>query len=148
LGIWFGNFLAKNPLNDLKTKIFEARLSSLHPLLDWVENEAAPYVKKIKGLILACEEAVVNIINHGYRGKGGPIEVSISIGDRDVSISIADKASAFNPLLSSGAVDSSLDLEERKEGGLGIPIMKKYADEILYKREGEYNILTLKKKRY
>lgn len=131
----------------MKTKIFNGTLPFLTSMLSWIEEEIKPHSSEGMGLVLACEEALVNIINHGYGGKGGPIEISIQIDKEAISIRLKDDAPSFNPLLLSSAIDNSLTLEERKEGGLGIPIMRKYADEILYKREGNRNILTLKKKR-
>lgn len=41
--------------------------------------------------------------------------------------------------------DKNQDFMQYKEGGLGLPIIKKFMDEVHYKRENEKNILSLVK---
>lgn len=128
----------------MKHKIFQGTLD-LSSILSWIEEQLSAYSCRDKGLILSSEEALVNIIEHGYRRKPGTIEISVEKEEGCVSIVIKDSAPAFNPLLYKKIPDTSSSLEERKEGGLGIPLMRKYLDEIAYERKQGFNILTLKK---
>ena len=59
-------------------------------------------------------------------------------------IQIMDWGIAFDPL-SLPEPDIEAPIEERKIGGLGIYMMRNIMDEVLYKREGDRNILTLVK---
>ncbi len=115
-------------------------------MLLWIEEQLNAYSCYDKGLVLASEEALVNILEHGYRKKTGTIEISVEKERGSVSIVIKDNAPAFNPLLHEAAADTSSSLEERKEGGLGIPLMRKYLDEIAYERKQGFNILRLGKR--
>ncbi len=106
--------------------------------IDWQDSA----VRKVE---LASEEALVNIIHHGYKEGNGQISVEIISMDERIEISISDWGPPFNPLL---AKQSDLDapLEERKVGGLGILFMRQYMDEVRYRRDADRNILTLIKK--
>jgi anti-sigma regulatory factor (Ser/Thr protein kinase) len=55
-----------------------------------------------------------------------------------------DRGREFNPL-EIGEPDLDIPLEERKLGGLGIHLVKKMVDEAKYRREGDRNILLLRK---
>jgi anti-sigma regulatory factor (Ser/Thr protein kinase) len=99
-------------------------------------------VRKVE---LASEEALVNIIHHGYKEGNGQISVEIVSMDERVEISISDWGPPFNPLLAKQG-DLNAPLEEREEGGLGILFMRQYMDEVRYRRDADRNILTLIKK--
>jgi serine/threonine-protein kinase RsbW len=101
---------------------------------------------EILDIQLAVEEVITNVIVHGYRGRGGEIEITCRIsGDRAV-IRIADTAPPFDPLSLAGP-DISADVEDRKVGGLGVYLVRQVTDGISYRRENGKNILELEKKR-
>jgi anti-sigma regulatory factor (Ser/Thr protein kinase) len=95
---------------------------------------------------LAVEEAVTNIIAHGY-GEDTRGEIVVSCrADRDlVEIRIEDRALPFNPL-AFPEPELTDDLEERKIGGLGIFLIRHVMDETAYHFEDGKNILVLVKK--
>jgi serine/threonine-protein kinase RsbW len=95
---------------------------------------------------LAVEEAVTNVIFHGYRKGGGKISVTCRIGADRVEVQIADSAPRFDPLsIPEPELDASI--EERKVGGLGVYLIRRVMDEISYRYENGKNILVLMKKR-
>ena len=96
---------------------------------------------------LACEEALVNIIEHGYGLSSGSIEVELKPSDEDVNIVIRDRGFAFNPLDHEILFDADLPLEELKIGGHGIRFMRQYTDEVRYERIDEVNTLFLIKRK-
>lgn len=94
---------------------------------------------------LAIEEAVVNAMTYAYpEGTQGYITVTAENDDKQLTFTITDSGQPFDPTAQSEA-DLTLSVEERPIGGLGIHLMRKYMDEIGYKRIGDRNILTLKK---
>lgn len=123
---------------------FTASPETLPEILDWLEEELKS--NSSESLLLACEEALVNIVRHGYKNQSGPVEVSITQKAGEVHVVMVDQAPAFNPLAKEDLQDPSLPLEEREEGGLGILLMKKYSDALSYERANGKNILTLVKK--
>ena len=60
-------------------------------------------------------------------------------------ISFIDEGIAFNPLNKKDP-DISLKAEDREIGGLGIYMVKKSMDDVTYQREGNKNILTIRKR--
>ena len=98
----------------------------------------------IPDIQLAMDEAVTNIVKHGYRGQEGTITITCSIGDRCIRIVIRDRAPAFNPLTVKDP-DLSGDLADRVAGGMGIHLIRKVMDAVRYEYSGTENILTLEK---
>lgn len=98
----------------------------------------------IQKIELALEEALVNIINYAYQDAGGDISIECQCTDKKIIIQIADWGLPFD-LLAQEDPDTSLSLEEREIGGLGIFLVKQMMDELEYQRENGQNILTLTK---
>ena len=95
---------------------------------------------------LAVEEAVTNVIFHGYRKTGGKIGVTCRISSSRVEVQIADSAPRFDPLsIPEPELDASI--EDRKVGGLGVYLIRRVMDEISYRYENGKNILVLIKRR-
>lgn len=110
-------------------------------------NEAA-LDKKFKSQIhLACEEALVNVINYAYPDRTGNVEISVEVqkDEGTLFISFADEGTEFNPL-QKAAPDLGLPMEERSIGGLGVYMYKTIMDEVSYERKEGKNILTFLKK--
>ena len=96
-------------------------------------------------LNLALEEAVTNIISHGYSDhREHDILVRMRVEAGAVIVELKDDARAFNPLTAPEA-DVSAPLEERAAGGLGIHLMRKLMDRIEYQRLEDGNLLIMKK---
>ena len=129
--------------------IFPAHIERLGGMLQWIRIhllEMAFEEGVIRKVELASEEALVNIIRHGYKAREGKIMIRLFSFADHVEIVIIDEGPPFNPLLEESHVDSLACLEERKEGGLGILFMRQYMDEVRYQREANHNVLTLIKK--
>jgi serine/threonine-protein kinase RsbW len=95
---------------------------------------------------LAVEEAVTNIIMHGYGDAGGEILVLCRASRGIVEIQLEDRAIPFDPL-SLPEPDLEGDIEDRQIGGLGIFLVRRVMDEILYRYEDGKNILILIKRK-
>jgi len=89
------------------------------------------------------DDVLRNVISHAYpEGGRHDIEVRIECRDGRVITTVTDDGITFNPLLRP-APDTSLSLEDRQVGGLGIHVVRQMADEISYRRRGDKNELTL-----
>lgn len=94
-------------------------------------------------LVQAVDEAVTNVILHGYRGGEGWVDVTVGRSDDDIVITIEDRAPTFDPL---GVPPPDLDVppERRRPGGMGIHLMRQASDSIVHRpRPGGGNILTI-----
>jgi serine/threonine-protein kinase RsbW/sigma-B regulation protein RsbU (phosphoserine phosphatase) len=97
-------------------------------------------------ITLAVEEAVVNIIVHGYGGAADQLcEVRLARDDDAVRITVSDEAPPFDPL-TQPPPDTTAPLERRQDGGLGIYFVRTLMDDVRYRREGSRNILVLTKR--
>jgi serine/threonine-protein kinase RsbW len=94
---------------------------------------------------LAVEEAVTNVIEHGYQGEEGAIHIRCEVSNEEVAVTVEDSAKPFN-LTSVKEPKFSDNLERRQIGGLGIYLMKKKMDLIAYEFRNGKNILTMKRK--
>ena len=96
-------------------------------------------------LMLAVEEAVVNVMNYAYPiGTAGEVNISAQCTDKDIKVIITDEGKAFDPTTTNKA-DTTLNAEERPIGGLGILLVQQLMDTINYERSNGKNVLTLKK---
>ena len=97
-------------------------------------------------LSLAVEEIFVNVAEYAYEGGEGLSEVEFYYDEnqRMAEFVFLDSGIPFDPT-SLPSPDITLRPEERQIGGLGIHIVKKTMDEVLYSYSGGRNMLTIRK---
>ena len=94
---------------------------------------------------LALEEAVVNVMEYAYpSGTQGNVTVEAVSNDVRLKFTITDNGSPFDPTAKAD-IDTTLSVEERPIGGLGIHLVRQIMDSINYERVDGRNILTLRK---
>ena len=95
---------------------------------------------------LAMEEAVVNVMNYAYAsGVQGDIDIEAAISSERLKFIIIDSGMAFDPT-AKAEVDTSLGIDDRPIGGLGIHLVRQLMDSINYERIDGKNVLTLRKR--
>ena len=124
-----------------------AKLESLEGFMQFVNTSARDAGfpdKRVQEIELAVEEALVNIFNYAYPDRdNGDVEVTCGLdGQGRLIIEIRDSGIPFDAGTQSGP-ELNATIAERKIGGLGIFLIRKMADEMRYRREGEENVLTL-----
>ena len=94
---------------------------------------------------LALEEAITNVIMYAYpQGKGGQVQIDAVIREGSLDFIISDTGIPFDPTAAPEA-DTSLGVEDRPIGGLGIFLVRKIMDKVSYRRENGKNILSMTK---
>jgi serine/threonine-protein kinase RsbW len=98
-------------------------------------------------VIAAVDEAATNIIVHGYKKRPGlMIEVEVNIKSGALVVCLRDHAPEYDPT-SLPPPDTTLPLEKRRIGGMGVYLMKQYMDQVLYHPlAGGGNELTMVRK--
>ena len=92
---------------------------------------------------LAVEEAVVNVMEYAYRGEtSGEVHIEAKSNGESLKFVIIDDGVPFDPTEAARA-DTTLGVEERPIGGLGIFLVREMMDSINYERINGKNILTL-----
>jgi len=97
----------------------------------------------IDRLILAVNEAAMNIIQHAYGDEGGDIHIEILRSEEDLLFRLTDSACPIDP-----RCVKSRDLNDIRPGGLGVHFMKEIMDEIQFQEtcDNTGNILLMSKK--
>jgi serine/threonine-protein kinase RsbW len=87
-------------------------------------------------IVLAVDEAVTNVIEHGYEpNQVGPVEVEVQFDDTAFIIWIRDQAKAYNPETKEDP-DIMEHLKAGKKKGLGIFLIRQIMDEVQYRYKG------------
>jgi anti-sigma regulatory factor (Ser/Thr protein kinase) len=113
-------------------------------IAEFGEREGWPE-KAIFEMQLALDEVVTNVISYAYSDGGiHELRVTLTSSDGEVVARVEDDGRPFDPL---DAPQPTIDapLEERPIGGLGWHLVRKVTNELAYRREGDKNVLTLKK---
>ena len=96
-------------------------------------------------IMLAVEEAAVNIINYAWpEGTEGYFTFTVKIFQNSLTVILKDSGKMFDPT-GMRLPDTDASLEERKIGGLGVMLLRKLSDSVSYHRSCDgRNILTMK----
>src|SRR5437868_2794635 len=95
---------------------------------------------------LALDEIVTNIMLHGFADPAGQqVEARLVVREGQITAEVEDGGRAFNPL-DAPLPNLSAPLDERSLGGLGIHLVKSLMDRVEYRRDGEKNVLTVRKR--
>ena len=95
---------------------------------------------------LALDEVVTNIVLHGFDDAAGQeFEARLVVTEGLIVAEVEDGGRAFNPL-DAPTPDLTAPLDERAIGGLGIHLVKSLMDRVEYRRDGQKNVLTVRKR--
>lgn len=130
----------------LKLKNSLSELSTLGSSLERFGKALGLSRKTLFEISLSIEELFSNIVSYGYTDDAVHwIKLAISHDDEMLIIRLEDDGIAFDPLTAEEP-DCECPIERRKIGNLGIHLTKKFMDDMVYERQENRNILTLKKK--
>lgn len=112
-----------------------AEIHSIIPVRSLIEKIGFRYafaIKTIHATKLAVEEAVTNIIRHGYNNTtDGKITIQIRVKPYSLGIVIIDQSPSFDPKQVNNP-DIAQYIDVGKRGGLGIFMIRKLMDEYHY----------------
>jgi anti-sigma regulatory factor (Ser/Thr protein kinase) len=135
-------------------KVFPAELDCLYEMLAFIESFVKSYrisPSVVDQIILATEEALVNVINYGYPDqKKGTVEITCeeTSNPAGIKIIIKDQGIPFNPVENVPSTlppSTTTDKASESLGGYGIYILVGLMDHVEYQRVNEGNILSLTK---
>ena len=121
------------PIQGKATQIVDAILHT---------EEIASLTSERNIIRLVIEELIVNIVN--YSGSDY-IDIELKRDENSITLCFRDNGIPFNPL-KRVMPDTTLPLEKRQIGGLGIFLVIKKTDAISYEYTNGENILTVSKK--
>ena len=132
-------------MEEIRVKALREKMQEVLSFVDAIlEREGCPLKTQMQ-IDLAVEELFVNIADYAFPEDGEAcIGVEILPEPRRAAIRFTDTGFPFDPSQREEP-DVTLSAEERKIGGLGILLVKKIMDAMVYRREDGKNILTIEK---
>lgn len=127
----------------------DSRLTELNRVQPWIESLADRHgfgEDARFSMQLCMEEALANVVLHGYRNQPGhPIIVEASATADALFFAIHDQAPAFLPAepASSNAPGKPASLETIQPGGNGIRLLHRFAGSLTYESRPGGNRLTI-----
>ena len=115
--------------------------------MDELLEESECPVKKQLQIDVAIDEVFCNIASYAYGDKVGQATVfaGYNAEQGQFEITFVDEGIPYNPLEKDDP-DITLNAEERSIGGLGIFLVKKTMDDVVYRYDDHRNMLTIVKK--
>lgn len=134
-------------MNELNLKAIIENLNEAIAFVDRKLEEVECPMKAQMQIDVAVEELFVNIAHYAYSPDIGEVTIRVEVQEEPpvVSVTFLDNGAPFDPLAKEDP-DVTLPSEERPIGGLGIYMVKKSMDDIVYEYKDGQNILTIKKK--
>ena len=121
-------------------------LTRIAGMLDAFAREAGLEQGVVRSLNVVFDELLNNVISYGFDDDPAHfIEVRLQASPERLKVTVTDDGIPFNPLMQA-TPDTSLSIEERAVGGLGIHIVKNLMDEVDYHRSVDRNVMTLIKR--
>ena len=130
------------PHSTIKLPASVDRLQDVMAFVETSAEAAGVMPAKRSGLCLAVEEAFVNICTYAFPNGRGEVELACLASADAFVIEITDTGEEFNQL-SVPEPDTSVPLEQRQIGGLGVHLIRNSTDHAEWRRENDRNILRL-----
>ena len=133
----------------MKELTVAAKVENIEAVTDFVNEqlEVLDCPKKAQVQIdIAIDELFGNIAHYAYNPEIGQATVRVEVIQDPLAVVITfiDNGVPYDPLTKADP-DTTLSVEERDIGGLGIYMVKKSMDEITYEYKDGQNILAIKK---
>ena len=133
----------------MKEITLDATVDNIEKVTDFVneqlENCGCPMKAQLQ-IDIAIDELFGNIAHYAYQPDVGPATVRVEVVEEPpaVVITFIDSGVPYDPLGKEDP-DVTLSVQERTAGGLGIFLVKKSMDDIIYEYKDGQNILKIRK---
>ena len=105
----------------------------------YLEGQKVPLATAAQ-MMIVFDEVISNVFSYGSDDHTPSVSVKIEVGQDSIEAEIADDGNAFDPL-SRPEPDTGAPVEDRELGGLGIHIVRKLMDDVIYSRADGWNRL-------
>ena len=134
----------------IKAITVEATIQNVDTVTDFVNEILENHNCSMRAqtqIDVAIDELFSNIARYAYpSGQGSAtVQVRLEPAESTVTVTFIDQGIPYNPLKRADP-DVTLSAEERGIGGLGIYLVKKSMDDVIYSYENGQNILSIIKK--
>ncbi|MBR3270414.1 MAG: ATP-binding protein [Clostridia bacterium] len=134
----------------MKELTLDAVVQNIEAVTDFVNAALEEWDCPMKAQMqidMAIDELFGNIAQYAYAPGTGMATVRIEPlkEARGMRLTLIDSGKPYDPL-SGGDPDTTLSIEERGIGGLGVFLVKKTMDDMRYAYENGQNVLTVEKR--
>ena len=134
----------------MKELTIAATVENIETVTDFVNEQLEAYDCPMKAQVqidIAIDELFGNIAHYAYNPEVGSATVRVEVVEDPLSVIITfiDNGVPYDPLKKDDP-DTTLSAEDREIGGLGIFMVKKTMDDIIYEYKDGQNRLTIVKK--
>ncbi|HUQ20682.1 MAG TPA: ATP-binding protein [Gemmatimonadaceae bacterium] len=113
-------------------------------LADFAETYSLPEAVR-RSVNVAVDELLANVVSHGTgRLAACSVTVDGTLDQDRLTVTLTDDGPPFDPF-SQAAPDTTLSVEDRPIGGLGIHLVRELMDEFSYERKDGHNVVVLVK---
>ena len=106
-------------------------------------NALAPDVRR--SVTVALDELLANTLSHGAAGRDPcSVTVEVELDQERMTVTVTDDGVPFDPF-GQDAPDTTLSVEERPIGGLGLHLVGQLMDKVSYQRRDDHNVVVLVK---
>ena len=110
----------------------------------FAEEHALPAAVR-RSVTVALDELLTNALSHGRRGPDPcSVTVEVELDQERVTVTLTDDGTPFDPF-AKDAPDTTLSVEERPIGGLGLHLVGELMDQVSYQRRDGHNVVVLVK---
>jgi serine/threonine-protein kinase RsbW len=89
-------------------------------------------LQEAQKIALAVDEAITNVIKHsyGYQANAGDIKIEYFVADNGIKILVS--FSGIPPILRESGIDLSKMIKAKRKSGLGVELMRRIMDSVVY----------------
>ena len=98
-----------------------------------------------RSINISLDELLANALTHGKAGRDTcAVSVEVALDEGRATVTVTDDGPAFDPFARE-APDTTLSVEKRPIGGLGIHLVGELMDKVSYERRDGQNVVILVK---
>ncbi len=111
---------------------------------DFADAHALPTAIR-RSMNVVLDELLTNTVSYGLAGReDGKVTIDVELRPDRLTVTLVDNGQPFDPF-GRAAPDTTLSVQERPIGGLGIHLVRQLVDEVSYHRRGDSNVVVLAK---
>lgn len=134
----------------MKELTIEATPENVDAVIEFVDGELEECgcgMNEQMAIDVAIDELFANIAHYAYHPGTGCATVRVDVVEEPLSVEVTfiDQGRQYDPLAKEDP-DTTLSVEDRPIGGMGIFIVKQSMDDVHYEYRDGKNILTIRKR--
>lgn len=131
---------------DVERSSFQAGPEGISAVDAWVEEIGQRWRvdEKVSFRARLCiAEIAANVVEHGAISEPAEFTVTLRRRGTDLDVEFADSGQPFDPTAAAD-ISPPQSIESARIGGLGLHLVRSFASDLTYRRDGSHNHLTFR----